>query len=366
MSWLAVTRPETDAAEDPASGGFPGLRVTDRLPDNDMLPRGSLYAEADLGRWKRDDQILFLLHRKGPETSHISVHLGADGAIIYGRRLGGEHRQVTLSTDDLRLEGTIRLTISWDMTARRGLLSLEVVSDGTLLQKEFTDPLPWLPADVMRLKAPAGDVAFGPSLRSLGLSDGLEPVGVAPGLAAGTPVLTPSGLRPIEAINAGDMVQTCDGDNRPVIWSGCREVLARGRFRPIRLHAPYLGLAGDVVVAPEQRLVIRGAEVEYLFSEEAALVEAHTLLHSNFAAIEPAGATIRYHQVLLEEHAILNIAGAQMESLFIGDLRSNPGVLRTTILGNFPAGRLPIHNKLAYPALRNYEAVTLRAALVSR
>lgn len=365
MSWIAVTRPEAEALPAPHAG-FPGLRVADRLPPTQALPRGSLYAEADLGRWKRDDQILFVLHWQGPETSHISVHLGADGAVIYGRRLGNRHRQVTLTTGDLRLEGTIRLTISWDLPARRGLLSLEVVSDGTLLQKEFADPLPWELEDVMRLKAPAGDVAFGPALCSLGLSDRLEPVGVAPGLAPGTPVLTPSGFRPIETLRPGDMVETCDGGASPVIWSGCREVLARGRFRPIRMHAPYLGLASDVVVAPEQRLVIRGAEVEYLFSEEAALVEAHTLLHSNFAAIEPAGATIRYHQILLEEHTILNIAGAQMESLFIGDLRENPGVLRTTILGGFPAKRLPIHAKLAYPALRNYEALTLRAALVSR
>lgn len=362
MTWIAVT--DTDF-EPPPAPGVPALcaKVT---PQTGVLATGSLYLEADLGLDWQGEQTIFLLHERGAVTSHVSVHLAEDGAIVFAQRVGRDARQVVLQADELRPEGTIRLTISWDVSKRWGLLSMETVADGILVQKEFTDPLPW-PQDILsRLSSAGRGVVFGPALRCYGISDRLEPVGINPSFSAGTPILTPYGERAVETLRPGDFVQTFDGTARPIRWMGAREVPARGQFRPIRLHAPYFGLRRDVVVAPEQRLVISGPEVEYLFSEESVLVEAHALLNSTFAAIEPAGRTIRYHQVLLDDHEVLSVAGAPMESLYVGALGAAPQVLATTVLRNIPAGRLPTHDRLAHPALRDYEAVTLRAALLGR
>ncbi|MHC0052205.1 Hint domain-containing protein [Actibacterium sp. D379-3] len=366
MAWIALT--DTGFGQRPDAASGPPLRVSyDRdAAEDDILETGSLYLEAEIGRGTARDHPLFVLHRRADITSHISVQLCKDGTIVFARKLGRQSRQVTLRPDRRHTEGTIRLTISWNAAARRGLLSAEFVTDGTLLQKEFADPLPWLNSDIARLRHPGREVIFGPALRCFGLSDRLEPVGITPSFAAGTPVLTPDGYRRVESLRPGDAVLTDTGAARQIRWTCTREVPARGRFRPIRLYAPYLGLVQDVVVAPEQRLVVDGPEVEYLFSEEAVLVEAHALLHTNFAASEPAGPTIRYHQVLLDDPAMLRVAGAAMESLFVGSLRDAPDMLATTVLRNAPPGHLPMHKQLAYPALRNYEAVTLRAALLSR
>ena len=39
------------------------------------------------------------------------------------------------------------------------------------------------------------------------------------------------------------------------------------------MRAPYFGLQDDIIIAPEQHVVIDGPEVEYLFSCEKVLIE---------------------------------------------------------------------------------------------
>lgn len=363
MTWIAAT--EIAAG----NGGHPAIAgelPPEPAPASGALARGSVYLEIDFNRWDQQDRMFLVLRQARGRRSHISLHLGADRIITYARRLDREHRQVTLDASETNIEGPGRLTVSWDNTLRRGLLSLELGADGTILQTDFPDPLPWLRSDVDCLASGGDGPVLGPGLSCFGVSDRFEPVGIMPTLATGTPILTPQGYRPVEMLRAGDFVLNADSARRRVLWAGAREVVARGQHCPIRLHAPYFGLLTDVTVAPDQRLLIGGPEVEYLFSQDAVLVEARALLNSNFASHSPVGNTTCYHQVLLDTHDTLDVAGCNMESLFIGNLREMPGIHASTVLRAMPANELPLHAKLAYPALRSYEATSLRAALASR
>lgn len=368
MAWLTLTDVQDAGEMKPPSAARLLPPFQEMQPDDQLLLTGSLYLEAELGRSDDTEHTLFVLHRKADVTSHISVQMCEDGTLVFARRLGAQNRQVSLKPAAGRpVDGCLRLTVSWDCAARRGLFSVEFSSCGTIHQKEFSDPLPWLHSDIEALNGRSAEVAFGPTLRCLGLSDRQEPVAITPSFAPGTPVLTPQGFAAIESLKPGDIVLTGEALTPMPVRSVCtREVPARGRFQPVRLHAPYLGLRRDVLVAPEQRLLITGAEVEFLFGREAVLVQAYDLLHTGFAVTAPVGSTFRYHQVVLDQHAMLHVAGAQMESLFIGRLRDTPELLATTVLKSTPRDVLPSHNKLAFPALRDYEAVTLRAALLSR
>lgn len=356
MTWIAISPP------DPTARRLPIAPVP--LP-KDVIHCGSLFLEADLGRGDLGEQTLFMLHRRADVTSHISVQLTAAGELVFARRLGRRHLQATLRAGGLGNSGTVRVSISWNAPQNWGLLTLERVQDGTLFQKEFADPLPWLLTDIERLQHLTRDVTLSPHLTGFGVSDRMEPVGVTPTLTGGAPILTPSGYRQIEDLRTGDQVVTASGA-KTILWAGSREVPARGRFRPVRLHAPYFGLREDVSVAPDQHILIEGPEVEYLFNEEAVLVEAASLLNTPFANFAPVGPTIRYYQVLLDSHDTLNVAGCEMESLFAGRLRDAPQVLANTVLAGMPQGHMPVHQRLAYPVLHAYEAVTLRAALLSR
>lgn len=353
MTWIAVS-----SAGPATCAGGPQLR-------EEMLSRGSLWLEADLGPGGAGACTLLRLERRADVTSHISVRLTEAGAVVFSRRLGPRRLEVSLRAGGGSCGGVVRLSVSWNAPAKWGLISLEQVAEGALFQKEFADPLPWLLSDIDRLRGGARDVEQAPELTGFAVSDGVEPVGIAPSLGTGSPVLTPQGYRTVESLGRGDMVITDHGP-RPVLWCGAREVPALGRFRPVTLHAPYFGLRRDVVVSPDQRLRVQGPEVEFLFGEEAVLVEAHALLGTSFAAHAAAGPTIRYHQVLLEDHGTLDVAGAQLESLFVGRLREMPLVLANTVLGDLRPEEMPLHPRLACPALRRYEAVTLRAALLNR
>jgi hypothetical protein len=363
MTWIAVTQDQSSAFQHSAPTG---LRVSRRATAHSSdLIRGSLYLEADLQRWKHDDQALFVFNSHTSVHSHCAMHLGADATLTFSRRLDGEARQVCVPINGAMIDGTLRVTVSWDCTRDTGLISAELPDEGALVQREMVAPLPWTYGDLQRLKDPRPTFAFGPSLRCFGLSDGFEPVGLSPSLTDGAPILTPGGYVPIETLSAGDLVMTEDGP-RPICRITQRDVLARGRFRPIRLLAPYLGLKQDIILSPEQRIKISGTEVEYLFNEEAVLVPAQTFLHSNFATWHAAPAVIRYHQLVLEQHAVIDVAGCPMETMFIGDLREQSDIMSTTVLAEASPRQLPVHHALAYPALRNFEAITLRAALLCR
>lgn len=363
MGWISVTPIDRSPNTAPvvAAPALPGAGG----PGCDHMT-GSLLLEADFGRERPAEHTLLVLKLRAPVDTYMSFHLSIDGALTFARKIGNDHRQVTLKTGLDGFEGPVRITCSWDVPANRGLLTLEVIGDGVLAQKPFTAPLPVLAGEARQLARNQDGLMLSPAIRAISISDRREPVGIAPSLGPSAPVLTPSGYRPAETLKAGDDVITHAGDRRRILWVGAVDAPTADQFNPVRLNTPYFGLICDVLVGPEARVLVSGPEVEYLFSQEAVLVEARALLQSGYARPEPAGPTARYYQILLEDHDILDVAGAPIESLFIGNLATMPDILATTILHQLPATQLPRHKRLAFPALRDYEAVTLRAALLSR
>jgi len=199
----------------------------------------------------------------------------------------------------------------------------------------------------------AGDVVF------VALSDDVEPVGPVPSLDPDAMIETPFGYKPAGTLQRGDTVVSRGGTVVPVLHRIDRCVPARGSFAPIRLRAPYFGLLQDVRVAPEQRLVIDGSEVEYLFDQEAVLVPARHLDNGFAARKEATGATVRYTQLILPAHEPMMVSGTAMESLYIGRLRRNPALLRMTLLDGLDRSTLPEHGRAAFKELKWYDAIHL-------
>ena len=193
----------------------------------------------------------------------------------------------------------------------------------------------------------------------LAVSDRVEPLGPTPRLTDRVPILTPQGYRTAASLQRGDMVETMESGPVPVLQTVSRVVPACGSFRPVRLRAPYFGLVRDIIVAPDQRLVIGGSEVEYIFGREAVLVPARYLVNG-VSAIELTGAvTVRYSQVILPRHESVIAAGCPIESLYVGRLRRKPEPLAASLLAPFDRNALPEHAPSSYLMLRPFEAVTL-------
>jgi hypothetical protein len=160
-------------------------------------------------------------------------------------------------------------------------------------------------------------------------------------------------------LRRGDLVQGAGGTAVPVLQSVACTVPAVGSFAPVRLRAPYFGLRADIVVAPHQRLVIRGSDVEYLFGCEAVLVPARHLLNGFSAVPAESGPLMRYHGLILPEHEEIEAAGTATESLYLGRMRRNAEAISLTLLAGFDRARLPEHARPVWPVLRHYEAITL-------
>ncbi|MEL7013140.1 MAG: Hint domain-containing protein, partial [Pseudomonadota bacterium] len=220
-------------------------------------------------------------------------------------------------------------------------------------------PLPF-PAEVLEaLMLARRDVVFGSSVVFAALADRPQPVGPMPALTASVRIETPEGSRPISEITRGDLVYTDAGHIVPVLRMVKQTVPARGGFRPIRLRAPFFGLEKDAVVAPQERLVMTGTQVEYLFGREAVLVPAAHLVNDRSAFVAKGADLVTYYHVLLAEHEAVLSGDCALESLYIGRLRRKPVSLAASVLGGFDRARLPEHAQPASPVLKPFEAVTL-------
>lgn len=356
MGWIGIS--------DQSGGRFAphGLdRQQDGTPPPDanaLLTRGTLMIETRLSSEGRP-QTLVAFSRSHPWSGGFSIQALPGGGIVLIETQAGDVRHATLPYRADDRTDTLRLTYSWDAPARWGRLSLERPEMDRVHSIALPPPHPMPLADLRTLLTDPRQRQIDPDVIFVALSNRIEPIGPMPGLTTNVPVCTPSGYMPAGQLKRGHLVDTDEGQIVPVLQTVTRRVPAMGSFRPVRLRAPYFGLRRDIVVSPQQRLVIRGSEVEYLFGCEAVLVPARHLINGFSALYAQTSDIVSYHHLLLPAHEEIIVAGTRTESLYIGRLRRNPDLLGASVLAGFDRARLPEHPRPIWPVLKPYEAITL-------
>lgn len=146
-----------------------------------------------------------------------------------------------------------------------------------------------------------------------------------PCFVAGTLIETARGRVPVETIRPGDRVQTRDNGLQPVLWAGgqayCAAQLANSpALAPVRIAGGTFGATSDLLVSPQHRLLLRGADVQLWFGVDEVFAPAIALLTGrSLIQMQPKGG-ISYHHLLFEDHQVLNAQGCWSESLFPGDM----------------------------------------------
>ncbi len=351
MRWIALC----DAA-----GPF-GSHATHHARRSALLDCGSLVLEVALTADDSAGTVLLDFDLVQDWRRQFRVELAADGTLCLLQRQGRSTAGLCLSMNWPDQGGLLRLTYSWDAPRRTSRLTAEFPLLGLLADTVGQNPLP-LPFEDVEALAQGGILAHvHPGLAWLGLAHGQEAIGHAPGAAGSTPIRTPSGQQRLDTLVAGDLVVTREHGALPVRWVGRSEMPARGSFAPICLRAPYFGSRCDLIVSLQQRVVLGGAEVEYLFGEDEVLVEARRLIDGRTAAPDRNRSLIRYHSVLLDEHAVLDADGCGLESLFLGVRNTGTSIYADMLLTGLPTSQCPRHGRQALPELRAYEATTLLA-----
>lgn len=357
MSWIAIADAEGGLFR---AEGIDDCEGHEAPPGGDagLLVRGSMIIETRLSPDGRP-QTLLAYERQHPWQFSLSFQAIPGGGLAVVIVQGDEVFHAALNHDSHDRADLLRVTFSWDGPRRWGRLAIERPEHDKVVSVEVQSPKPLMIDDV---RVMAGD----PRRRHLdadvvffAVSDRIEPIGPMPTLTAEVPLLSAGGYVHIGQLERGDMVETLESGMVPVLHRVRRTVPSRGSFRPVRLRAPYFGLLRDVIVAPDQRLVVGGSEVEYLFGREAVLVPARHLVNGISAISLTTGATVTYHQVVLPAHESVIAAGCPVESLYVGRIRRKPEQLDASLLAPINRSLLPEHARSAHLMLRPFEAVTL-------
>ncbi|MDX5383453.1 MAG: Hint domain-containing protein [Rhodobacterales bacterium] len=360
MAWIAIADSMDPRFSCSGLGSDAGRSETSLQRDDPLalLTRGTLLMEARLAPDGRP-QTLLEWDQAHPWRRGLSLRALPGGGIALVVFQGNDACHCVVKHDATGGDETLRISYSWDAPARWGRLVVEKPNQPVQFMTELSDPPPLPLGDVHAVTMMPAMRSMDPEVTFFAISTRIEPVGPLPTLDARVPLCTPYGYKPLGQVKRGDVMRLADGTTQPVLHVLRRTVPARGFLRPVRLRAPYFGLQQDIVVAPEQMLVIGGSDVEYLFDEEFVLVPARHLVNGTAAHFCATGPTATYGQVLLPAHEAILAAGTPMESLFIGRIRRNHARLAASLLAGIERSRLPDHAASAYPVLRAYEAITL-------
>lgn len=341
-----------------APAGLATRDDADARPMTGTAPQGTMLIETYLSPEARP-QTLLAFTRAHPAGGLISVQVLPSGGIVLIDELGGDVRHTALTHDlDGRSE-LVRVSYAWDCAGGAGRLALEHLASGRIRTAAVAAPHPVALEDLRMVTRYPAHRVMDADVRFIAVSDRIEPIGPMPALTGDVPIATPRGEVPAGQLRRGDTVLTAGGDVVPILRTVRQTVPARGTLCPVRLRAPYFGLTRDILVAPHQRLLIGGSEVEYMFGTEAALVSARHLVNGASARIASGPDLVTYHDLLLPDHQAVFAAGCPVESLFIGRLRRNKQALAASVLGPEGAARLPEHARPVWPVLLPFEARTL-------
>lgn len=168
-----------------------------------------------------------------------------------------------------------------------------------------------------------------------------------PCFTAGTPIDTPEGPRPVEALRPGDLVSTVDHGPQPIRWTGdcllsARDLDQRPDRRPILIRRDSFspGIpARDLRVSPQHRVLVRSPWFDLSLGTSEALVPALHLVGQRGITVLRRSGPVRYLHLLFDRHELVTSAGLVSETLLLG-----PGLRRvlsstqvSEITGLFPA-----------------------------
>ncbi|KMW60634.1 iron-regulated protein frpC [Candidatus Rhodobacter oscarellae] len=142
-------------------------------------------------------------------------------------------------------------------------------------------------------------------------------VSTIPCFVAGTMILTPEGERPVEALQAGDLVMTQDNGPQVLRWVGGRNDYAQYDHAPIRIAAHTFGLHRTLLVSPQHRILIRDPLSELMFGDGEVLVAAKHLVNGR-TVTRQFGGQVHYVHLLFDEHQVVFSEGLPSESFLPG------------------------------------------------
>ncbi|ATG45354.1 Hint domain-containing protein [Phaeobacter sp. BS52] len=342
-------------------------------PDNALMTRGSLCLDLSLDEARPSGDLLLLERTtKDPEGWPLLLRVKRNrgrGITLTLCQPGCELEHRIIADTSLSNESdAARLIYSWDSLLRWGRLALMTGSGGNIATVDISSPPPLRAQDAKTLLSLLPATAEVCGLRAVSLNSDIMPLTPLAGLIPETKIATPDGATSLGQLRRGDLVLTPEGDAVPVLHRIDRRVPAIGHDAPMRLRAPFFGLTEDLLLAPQQRLVISGTDVDYLFGRPDVRLTAEMLQGTAVAAPTTVALhgrpdrpcpLIELTQLILPRHQRFIAAGTAVESLYLGRLRRKRSAYEVSALSHLDRNTLPEHAMDPAPLLRSFDAAVL-------
>lgn len=228
----------------------------------------------------------------GRDPQTFSIFMDGGTGVVVLQRIGQSVRRHVLPGPLPTDQGTARITYGWNQLADRWTLSFSRIGSGEEFTASGRNPIILGRNDLADMCRPDGTGSRHPALLWFGVTQGNEPPQRAPWIGLRTPIETARGPVAAAALRPGDMVLTLDNGLQPVLRVERLHLPGRGSFAPVVLRAPFLGQGSDLLLGTEQRVVLRGPEVEYMFGEEEVLVDAGALADGTIGRLDNYRAAI--------------------------------------------------------------------------
>lgn len=178
----------------------------------------------------------------------------------------------------------------------------------------------------------------------------------------GTLIDVPEGRVPVEALRAGDPVETRDHGAQVLRWVGRTVRAAVGADAPVEIAAGTFGAHGTLRLSPCHRVLVAGARAELLFGEAEVLVKAKHLVDGRAVRVVEGG-EVAYLHLLFDRHEVVMANGLPCESYFpaASTLGGFDAEVRDEVLRLFPALRQGAggYGQLARMEVKGREAAVL-------
>lgn len=137
----------------------------------------------------------------------------------------------------------------------------------------------------------------------------------------GTMIRTPTGDRPVESLQVGDLVMTLDNGAQPIRWINGRMVPAIDDMRPVCIAPNALGHGmptHPLLVSRQHRMLVRSPIAARMFGQTEVLMPAHKLCAlDGFDVVDTMG-FVTYWHFMCDTHQVVFANDAPAETLYLG------------------------------------------------
>ncbi|TVP73812.1 MAG: hypothetical protein EA339_02060 [Rhodobacteraceae bacterium] len=190
-----------------------------------------------------------------------------------------------------------------------------------------------LPLNPMRLGMAFALIAIDPGVSDLRMAQLVTGC-----FATGARVTMGDGeMRPVEALDVGEMVRTRDHGPQPLRWIGRATLRAHGPFAPVTFAAGSLGNLGALTLGPLQRVFLYQRQEDRLGTRAEILVQAQYLVDDRRVLQREEG-FVEYHSLVFDEHQIIYVEGIPVESMLVSRATRDrlPPALAEDLAQRFP------------------------------